>query len=61
MITSQLLTFAAQRILKGIANNLSELNNTVNYFCLPNLGWEQTTSTDASARHNGEVVRQQAN
>ncbi|MEG3848804.1 hypothetical protein QT971_15735 [Microcoleus sp. herbarium19] len=30
-IASQFLTFA-------IANNLSELNNKTNYFCLPNLG-----------------------
>jgi len=31
------LTFATERILKGIANNFSELNNDVNYSYLLNL------------------------
>jgi hypothetical protein len=37
LIASQFLTLAAERILKGIANHLSQLNNEANHFCLPNL------------------------
>jgi hypothetical protein len=47
-IAYQLFSFAAERILKGIADNFAELIDESTHFCSPNLEPKQITLTDSS-------------